>query len=734
MISVMPKFLYQSLSICACAALLFACEQNADQSNSSTFVATDVSLHFVGSQVCANCHQQQFDEWQQSHHFQSMRNANQESVLADFNEIEEIVHDVNYRFYTNDEQENLSYWVMVQEPNEPEQHFEISYTFGYTPLQQYMVELEDGHVQVLNMAWDSRPQSEGGQNWFHLRPDEVMSTDNIFHWRRHYQNWNGRCADCHSTGLEKNYDVANHSFDTQWAEINVACEACHGQGSQHVELAQQQGLDSGNTGFITSTQRSLGWSFSQGQAIASPIATESTQSNEIDMCGRCHSLRSSLAEHVDGESYHDEVRLQIVDEINYFADGQILEETFVLGSFLQSKMHANGVTCANCHNPHTGSVLVEGNGLCLQCHTATRYETVTHHEHTMGTQGAECVSCHMPARTYMQIDARRDHSFVVPNAMVSASLGVPNPCLSCHQNETADWLEANLPINNNNLAEGHWALAKDAFLKGESNLDDLSAYLQPTESAMKSATILTTLSSQPSQQSFDIAKQQLTNADPLIRRAALASMANMPSAVRVSSALDLIGDEVRSVRLEALTLLLPDYQVLAESQRQLASNALEEYRESLALSADSPEGQLSLASLLIALEDYPSAEAAFQHALRIEPNYVPSLINFADFYRASNRDELGGELLARALELEPQNSSANFAYAMSLIRAQQKDAAMGYLQTASEQADSSPYYHYVYAVGLNDLGQTEQALSIINQALQQWPNDAGLLELSGQLQ
>jgi len=731
--SLMPKSVYRFQLVCVCIGLLAACEQQVDKELTSTAVLQTESLEFVGSQVCANCHQQEFDEWKQSHHFQSMREAGRETVLADFNELEKVEHGVNYRFYTDQEGENLSYWVMVQEPDEQEQHFQISYTFGYQPLQQYMVELADGHVQVLNMAWDSRPQADGGQNWFHLRPDEEMTTDNIFHWRRHYQNWNGRCADCHSTGLEKNYDVASHSFNTQWAEINVACEACHGQGSQHVELVQQDAINPDNLGFVTTEHPSFNWQFSEGQEIASPVVGESTQSNEIDMCGRCHSLRSNLVEHASGSSYHDEYRLQVVDEVNYFADGQILEETFVLGSFLQSKMHANGVTCADCHNPHTGNVLVEGNGLCLQCHAATSYDTVAHHEHTMGTDGAQCISCHMPDRTYMQVDARRDHSFVVPNAEVSSSLGAPNPCLSCHQDQDSNWLLANLPINHDSASVGHWALTKSAFLNGEDNLGDIQAYLQTIEPVMKRAAMLNGLTNQPSQQSFDIVKQQLSSSDPLIRSSALSSMANMPNSIRVSSALDLIDDPIRSVRFEALSLLLPDYQQLADSQRQLASNTLQEYRQSLQLNADSPEGQLSQANLSLALGEYAAAEAAYQHALWIKPNYVPSLINFADFYRASNRDELGRELLQRAIGLEPNNSSVNFSYAMSLIRARQKDTAMTYLRTAVEQDDSSPYYHYVYAVGLNDLGDTEQAISIVDQALEKWPNDAGLKELSGQL-
>ena len=422
-----------------------------------------------------------------------------------------------------------------------------------------------------------------------------------------------------------------------------------------------------------------------------------------------------------------------MNDSSYFADGQILEETFVLGSFLQSKMHASGVTCANCHNPHTGSVLVEGNGLCLQCHAATTYETVDHHNHTMSTAGAECVSCHMPARTYMQVDPRRDHSFVVPNAELTNNLGVPNPCLTCHQDKDSEWLTANL--ENDFTNSPHWSVMRSTFINGDDSvLSDIKTYLQGTEPLMRKAALLASLNTIPSQQSFDIAKQQLESDEALLRRTGLTSMSSMPNVVRLSSALKLINDSNRSVRFEALSLIMPAYQELSDQQRTEVSTTLEEYRQSLLLNADSPEGQMAIAGLALAIRDFTVVEEAYHKALDIEPNFVPGLINFADFYRASNRDELGRELLQKALQIDSQNSGANFAYAMSLIRAQQKESALQYLQTASEQVDSSPYYHYVYAVGLNDLGQKEQAITVVTEALKVWPNDAGLLELSGQLQ
>jgi hypothetical protein len=46
------------------------------------------------------------------------------------------------------------------------------------------------------------------------------------------------CADCHSTSLRRNYNLASNSYATTWSEINVSCESCHGPGSNHVERAR----------------------------------------------------------------------------------------------------------------------------------------------------------------------------------------------------------------------------------------------------------------------------------------------------------------------------------------------------------------------------------------------------------------------------------------------------------------------------------------------------------------
>jgi hypothetical protein len=191
---------------------------------------------FVGSEACADCHQAETALWKQSQHKHAMQHASAASVLGDFENARFDYFDVHSRFFKKDNK----FFVETDGPDGKLATFEIKYTFGISPLQQYLVEFPDGRIQALSTAWDSRPKDQGGQHWFHLYPNEEIKHDDVLHWTKLNQNWNFMCAECHSTGVRKNYDAAKDNFHTTWAEVSVGCEACHGKGSRHVDWAYSQ--------------------------------------------------------------------------------------------------------------------------------------------------------------------------------------------------------------------------------------------------------------------------------------------------------------------------------------------------------------------------------------------------------------------------------------------------------------------------------------------------------------
>ncbi len=361
--------------------------------------------------------------------------ATDSSVLANFNNTKVATGGVAESFYRRDGK----FFVHTNGPDGRPGDFAISYTFGVAPLQQYLVALSKGRLQALTTAWDSRSVAAGGQHWFSLYP-ESRSSDDELHWTRPAQNWNYMCADCHSTNVRKNYDAVADSFSTTWSEIAVGCEACHGPGSRHLEWAVKRSSRDSTMGLTVQLdeRHRVTWVAN----AASGIAVRShprTSDRELQVCAQCHSRRRQIAEgYVAGRPYYDHYRPAMLTSPLYYADGQQRGEVYEWGSFLQSRMNAHGVTCSDCHEPHSGELRAPGAAVCATCHSPAKYDAPAH-QHHQAAAGVTCLSCHMPAATYMKVDSRRDHSFRVPRPDLSVALGTPNACASCHADRGAQW-------------------------------------------------------------------------------------------------------------------------------------------------------------------------------------------------------------------------------------------------------------------------------------------------------
>lgn len=679
--------------------------------------------HFVGASQCQQCHQQEYQDWQASHHFKAMQVADKNTVLGDFSDLNVGFHGIKSRLYKKGDQ------FLIDTANEKgeTQTYPIKYTFGFHPLQQYLVETSGGHLQALNIAWDSRSKEDGGQRWYHLQSEEDISPEHPFFWTGHYQNWNSRCAECHVTNYDKGFDPKSLSYQSSWSDANVACEACHGPGSDHLKLAMSDELNGQNTGFTRRKPEPLRWRFLENQPIAHPSGE--TSQDHINMCGSCHSRRMQLDEIESNQDFHDGFMLELLQESSYFSDGQIEDEVFVLGSFLQSKMHRSGVTCNNCHNPHTGNIKIEGNGLCAQCHLPTEYDTPEHHHHTASSSGAQCVNCHMPARTYMGVDDRRDHSFTIPQPGLSAELGVPNACVSCHEDKENHWAKTKVNSWGVKASMTHWAQLNQRAR----DLDVLAAgpiaqQLQNSDFApIVQATLLSQLSAIPSPSASNAARKWLKNKDPLIRRAAVSALSVTAPQERWQLLAPLIQDSNRQVRFtvaSALAELLPQ---IPPSQATDLTKLVEEYREILSHTLDSPTTQLNLAGLEQSLGNPDLAVKAYQRALQIAPSFLPALVNFSEFYRGRGKVEQAEQLMAQALQVAPDSAAIQHAMGLQLIRNKNYEGALTYLERATTLHDAQPRHWYVYAIAQESTGNSKAAIQTLIKANKRWPNQYDLL-------
>jgi Tfp pilus assembly protein PilF len=650
-----------------------------------------------------------------------MQEATAQTVLGNFQQAQFTYFGVTSTFYQRDGK----FMVRTDGPDGELHDYEIAYTFGVYPLQQYLIAFPGGRLQALSIAWDSRPRAQGGQRWFHLYPHEPIRHDDLLHWTGLNQNWNSQCAECHSTNLHKHYDPQSDQFRTTWAALNVSCEACHGPGSRHVTWAQcPSGWDkqdaAADKGLVVRLPERVGvtWSMDPGVGIARRNVPK-TSDIEIELCARCHSRRGVLSEdYVPGRPLLETHRLSLLEPGLYHADGQMQDEVYVHGSFLQSKMYQAGVTCSDCHEPHSLQLRAPGNGTCAQCHLPAKYDTPTHHFHPQESAGARCVACHMPARTYMVVDPRHDHSLRVPRPDLAVTLGTPDPCTQCHAPRTAAWAAAQVTRWYGRSPQGYqdYAEALHAGRTGAPGAERLLGQLavQTTAPPIARATAVSALRRYLGPASLPILQRILHHDNPLLRLAAVEALEAMPPPQRLPLAWPLVQDPIRAVRIEAARQLaaVPPAQLTA-AQRTVLDRAITEYIAAQQVSAERPEAHLNLGMLYSERGQFAAAEAAYQAALARQPMFMPAYVNLADLFRLQGQDDKGEQVLRQALTLSPRTAEVHHALGLLLVRQQRHAEAVEALSQAASLRPDLPRYSYVYAVALHATGKPRQALRVL---------------------
>jgi tetratricopeptide (TPR) repeat protein len=692
----------------------------------SNAAAPPVAAAFVGSGACAGCHAAEHAAWSRSQHARAMQHASAETVLGDFNDARVTVDGVTSTFFRRDGRP----FVRTDGPDGKLADFEVKYTFGVSPLQQYLVELPGGRLQALALTWDTRPKSAGGQRWFRQYPDEKLDFRDELHWTRRAQNWNFMCADCHSTQIVKGYDAAADRYATTWREIAVGCEACHGPGSAHVAWAQRPDASSAKGLTVALDERhGAAWTIDSATGNARRSAPR-TSEREIDVCAQCHARRAQVAEgYVAGAPFLDHYLPSLLVPPLYWPDGQQRDEVFIWGSWLQSRMHKAGVTCSDCHEPHGGALRAEGNAVCAQCHLPTKYDAPSHHRHAAGSAGAQCAACHMPQATYMVVDPRRDHSMRVPRPDLSARTGAPNACNACHADRDSAWATAAVRGWLGRDARGLQDFAP-AFVAAEARqagaagslvaiADDLAQPPIVRASALERLALAG--AADPA-----LVQRSARDAQPLVRLAAARLAEPLPPLQRAGVLAPLLSDPRRAVRIEAARALAGAQDALPADARAAWQRAADEYLATLAYTADRPEARVGLATFLARLGRHDEAQAAFARAFALDPAFVPAYLNAADALRAQGDDAQAIALLRRGLT-HSDNAALHHALGLALVRAGDRNAALAELQRAATLAPDEPRYTYVLAVGLHSAGRTPEALRVLTRAVGRWPGDRDLL-------
>lgn len=657
---------------------------------------------FVGDTACISCHETEHDQWLASDHFKAMQIANDSTVLGDFNNKSYSADGITSKFFKKDGK-----FVINTQGEDGRYHdYEIKYTFGYFPLQQYLIEFDKGRMQATRQSWNSRDNK-----WFHQYAGQKISPNDWLHWTGNAQNWNTMCAECHSTNLQKNYNVETDSYHTTFSSLTVSCESCHGPAKAHIDYINGSAYKKGNK--------------EKGSYLLMP--KNSSQHDEMNSCFPCHARKSNISAHLKrSNEIMDDYIPEIPSTEFYHADGQVNEEDYTYASFLQSVMYKHRVKCSNCHNPHSGKLIISGNGVCNQCHTKKNYDSPEHTFHAKGTDGALCKNCHMPSKYYMGNDLRHDHIFRAPRPDLSVKYSTPNACNDCHKNKSAQWASDAIVKWYGSQRKYHFS--EDLIPGSKMNLPDQAHLLKlindtATPSIIQ-ATAVHYLSNINDNNSLQTLIKLLDNKDAQVRYRAVSGLANFPPSQWVGVINPLLQDKVRAVRIAAANLLVTagDPQI-TNDLKEPYSKALAELNEHILHQTDFATGNIMAADYFLKLRNYESAEKFYLRGLKKDSAMNYARLNLSTLYNMMGRNTDALSVLQDAIKTDPKNDRIYFNLALLYNEMNDPANVEKNLKKAIELKSVNPRVYYNYGILLQQRNQSGEAEKQYLKALALAPND-----------
>ena len=676
--------------------LLMSCGKNEKTEYTEIRDGKIVEASFVGSETCKSCHQDTFNKWQGSHHDLAMDVANDSTVLANFDNTKITHQDITSTFFKKDD----GYYVNTQGLDGSFSDYKIEYVFGVTPLQQYLIKFENGEYQCLSTAWDSVKNE-----WFTLNDQVDINHGDRLHWTGSAMSWNTMCADCHSTNLQKNYLSKTDSYKTTFSEIDVSCEACHGPSSSHVSFYENP--------------------TDEYHPPSMYMNSEMTSTELVDKCARCHSRRSQLTKYFDYKGKFEDHYAQsmLIDPI-YELDGQIRDEDYVYGSFIQSKMYHNGVSCRDCHDVHTLKLKKQGNDLCMQCHTPN-YNEPSHHFHGVGSNGAQCINCHMPGKTYMGNDFRRDHSFRVPRPDQTVAYGVPNSCTGCHDDKSAQWAADVIVEKFGTERADHFS---DYLLKGAHG--DLSAYEYLMANGnypdIARATAVNRYASYPlNTQQIQNLIGYLNDSSSTVRNEVVRGMEVLNNSEMSPNIAAMLQDSVRLVRISTAQYF--NMMGIDISANPNFKKANKEFLESMNINADFSTGQHQIGLYYQAKGKEIEAIKSYERAIKIDRFNNRSRMNLALLYYQQGKVKESETLYLKVVEQEPEFGYSYYMLGLLYNETGNIQKSMEYMERSLGKQPINPNAFYNYALMLQQENKYNKSLEIVGDGLNLMPNNERLL-------
>jgi predicted CXXCH cytochrome family protein len=660
-----------------------------ETSSPQTKIEADAAIYskYAGSQSCRDCHSEQFKNWEGSHHGLAERAIDIKRDALSPAAQQPFKHGSQT---SQAKMVNGSIEIITQALEGGQKSFTAARVIGESPLRQFLIPTQDGRFQSTEIAYDPHHG-----DWFNIFGNEDRQPGEWGHWTGRGMNWNSRCAACHNTRLQKHYDEPTDSYHTTMAEMSVGCESCHGPMADHAKWQK----DSSNKGKDDPTIQK----FSDEQVLST--------------CGTCHSRRAELTGNFQpGDLFEDHYSLMIPDATEtYYPDGQVHHENYEYTSFLSSRMHSLGVTCLDCHEPHSGKTRAAGNDLCLRCHQ-NKIESIRHSHHKADSPGNQCVSCHMPLTTYMGRHARRDHGFTIPDPSLTKEFGIPNACNRCHTDQSADWalkaVDKWHPGELNRHTQNRARTIAQARAGEKVALPKLlSIARDEKEYPVWKASALSLL--KPWAHERDVGPTLIKNAqdpEPLVRTMAARSLEGITSSnpAALDTLYQLLNDPVRAVRVEAAWSL--------RSQGNPTSTAGMDLQKFLKNNADQPVGALQLGVYHQDRGEMEQAMKYFKRAVQWDPHSAALHQALAFAYNKQGNREAAIQSLEEACRVEPKQAEYRFNLALAFAETQQTDKVIEHLEQTVKLDPKFSRAWYNLGLAYNGQEKTKEALAALLRA------------------
>jgi tetratricopeptide (TPR) repeat protein len=643
----------------------------------------------IGPQACAQCHEKEVAEWEGSHHAKANRPVSVERDRDAFHPPREIKESgVTYRM----EEADGNFSLKVIDAAGKETSYVLAGVIGETPIRQYLAVFPGNRLQTISASYDVTEDE-----WVDVFAGEDRMPGEWGHWAGQGMNWNANCAYCHTTEYQKNLNIAEDRYESTWVQQGLACAECHTGLETHMVAARSS-------------------DYTRKPAL---------DPHQIDQnCATCHSRRDQLTADafMPGDAYHDHFSLSLPDQPGlYYADGQIRDEVFVHASFEMSRMAHAGVTCMDCHNPHSleNTLPVQNNMLCMRCHEnghmdAPIIRPTEHSFHPAGSTGNRCVECHMPQTTYMQVDDRADHGFHSPDPLMTKKLGIPNACSSCHSDETVDWAIGHAEAwYGEALAESRQRRRAEA-ISGAYAFEPAAApalvrLLADEEIPAWRATYAGLLGNYlPDRTVAAALRALLDDSSALVRERAVRALSRMEASGEIL--LDAFSDSSRSVRIAAARGATASGQPIKD---QVAAR---EWRAYLRFNADRPQSLFILASQAAADGRVSNVQTYVNRAIELDRRNPQMYHQASILLSQAGLPEEARRLLFAGWELA--SADPVFPYSLGLLAAETGDlgTAIGYLEEAVALAPDFARAWYNLSLAYSQTNQPKKARRAMERA------------------